>query len=149
MILYWQTGGVAKSVFVVGALAAALSVCARSHTLPPPTPISTAAYPGFVVECRNTSPTPMSRMHPIGALRLDGVVMARQGYVGSVLGGLPPDVAPDETFKHSVILQPGTMTRTSGLNSAGTGAMLQTNWAVPLSKDAIQRTSSVWQFLIH
>lgn len=118
----------------IAAACAALAACDPTPALPPPLVIRTAAYPDFVVECRNTTARPVSPTAPITALRLDGVVIASKGSIGSYLGGMPPHVAPGGTFKHRVILHPDTITRTSSQGLEGTGARLQTDWAIPLSK---------------
>ena len=113
---------------------AALAACSRSLTLPPPVFTETTVYPGFIVECRNTTAQPVSPLNPIAALRLDGAVIAAQGFIGSRLGGAPPDVPPGGTFKHRVILHPDKLTSTSSSGLEGTGAKRQTDWAVPLTK---------------
>ena len=123
-----------RSFAVAAPFLAALLACSRSLTLPPAVFTETTAYPGFIVECRNTTTQPVSPLRPIGALRLDGVVIAPTGFIGSLLGGVPPDVPPGGSFNHRVILHPDTITRTSSVGLEDTGAKRQTDWAVPLSK---------------
>lgn len=121
-----------KDFAVVLALAAASACSDPAANLPAPVFTRSAGLPGFVVECRNTTDRPMSRVDAIQALRLDGAVMASQGGIGSLLGGPPPDVAPGKTWNHVVVLHPDRITRTSSVGlEPGT---LMKNWAVPLGK---------------
>jgi len=103
------------------------------ETLPPAVFTETTAHPGFIVECLNTTAQPVSPLHSIAALRLDGTVIASKGVIGSG-GGAPPDVLPGERFKHRVILHPDKITITSNVGLEYSGAQRQTDWAVPLAK---------------
>lgn len=113
---------------------AAAAACAGPPALPPPVFTRTTGLPGFVVECRNTTDRAMSPSQSVAALRLDGVVTKSRGSIGSFPGGVPTDVSPGGSWKVLVVLHPGTVNHSNSIGLIGTGAMLQADWGVPLSK---------------
>ena len=124
----------AKSLALAVALTAAAACSPPAASLP--APVFTRAFgpPGFVIECRNSTDQPITRIeNSITALRLDGEIIQSRGSIGSVLGGLPPDVPPGQKWNYVVVLHPDKVVRTSSGMGLEPGT-LKTDWAVPLKK---------------
>ena len=119
---------------VAVALTAAAACSAPTASLPAPVFTRTLGLPGFVIECRNSTDRPITRIeNSITALRLDGEIIQSRGGIGSVLGGLPPDVPPGQKWNYVVVLHPNKVVRTSSGVGLETGT-LKKDWAVPLKK---------------
>ena len=121
-------------VIAVVLASTASSACAPAAQARLPAPVFTRAMglPTFIVKCRNMTNGPISPVDPIKALRLDGTSIESKGSIGSILGGLPPDVAPGETWNYMIVLHPDTVFRTSNIGLEP--GMLKKDWGVPMDR---------------
>lgn len=77
--------------------------------------------PAFLVECRNAGARPIGGDSLVdGTLRLDGRVDSPSGIAGSMLGGAPPPVAPNATWRAIVVLDQTELSAGTSTPPAGT-----------------------------